>query len=227
MKINNEAHISKVYLEKLEDILNQLINENVELNLSNLEQIKIVDNIENTSSDGRFENNTIILPKNKMEDYIKKDDTNTIKSTIYHELCHVDLKNKLPQLHNLSEKYRNNEDYIKYFTIMVYIEYISHIMSSKYETDEIIKRFLESVNNRMWNFNDEITRMYFIKCMPYVLGRINKHAEYINIIKNNEVKRHIVEAKEIIKRIQNENLVDDYNILIELENYISKYISND
>mgnify|MGYP006912768387 FL=1 len=31
---------------------------------------------------------------------------------------------------------------------MVYIEYISHIMSLKYETEENIKRFLNSINNR-------------------------------------------------------------------------------
>jgi len=224
--INNEAKIVKEYFEKLEEIINNLVNENTELNLEGLHQIKIVDNIENTSSDGRFENNAIILPKNKMEEYIKNNDEAIIKSTIYHELCHVDLNNRLPQLHNLSNKYKHEENYIKFFTIMVYIEYIAHIMSLKYEGEEIIKRFLESINNRTWNFNDEISRVYFIKCVPYVLGRINKNFDYINIVKSKDFKNHIVQAKEIIERAVCNGAIDDYNKLVEVEDFISKYISN-
>lgn len=227
MKINNEAKMQEEYIEILKYIIKNIISNNPELDLRGLEDIKIVNNLENESSDGRVENNSIFLSKNKMEEYMKNEDFDTIKSTSYHELCHVDLKNKLPQLHVLSDEYRNNENYVRYFTIMVYIEYISHIMSLKYETEENIKRFLKSINNRTWNFNDEISRIYFIKCAPYVLGRINNNFEYIDIIKSNEFKVHIVEIKEIIERIPNVNLIDDYNVLIELENYVSKYISND
>lgn len=227
MKINNETKMQEEYIEILKDIIKNIISNNPELDLQELEDIKIVNNLENKSSDGKFENNSIFLPKNKMEQYMKNGDFDTIKSTIYHELCHVDLKNKLPQLHVLSDEYRNNENYVRYYTIMVYIEYISHIMSLKYETEENIKRFLKSINNRTWNFNDEISRIYFIKCAPYVLGRINNNFEYIDIIKSDEFKVHIVEVKEIIERIPNVNLIDDYNVLIELENYVSKYISNE
>lgn len=227
MEINNEAKMQEKYIEILKDIIENIIRNNPELDLQGLESIKIVDNLENESSDGRSENNVILLPKYKIEEYIKDENFDTIKLTIYHELCHVDLKSKLPQLHALSDEYRNNENYVRYFTIMVYIEYISHIMSLEYETEENVKRFLNSINNRTWNFNDEISRIYFIKCVPYVLGRINNKFEYIDIIKNKEFKVHIVEVKEIIERIPNVNLIDDYNILIELENYVSKYISND
>ena len=165
IKINNEAKIIKEYFDKLKDIIYDIVNKNTELDLEGLHQIKIVDNIENTSTDGRFENNKIILPKNKMEEYIKNNDVATIKSTIYHELCHVDLKNKLPQLHHLCDKYKHEENYIKYVTIMVYIEYIAHIMSLKHESKENIKRFLESINSRTWDFKDEISRIYFIFCL--------------------------------------------------------------
>lgn len=225
--INNEAKMKKEYLEKLEDIIHNFVNKNTELDLKGLHQMKIVDSIENTSSDGRFENNAIILPKNKMEEYIKNNDKATIKSTIYHELCHVDLNNRLPQLHYLSDKYKREENYIKYFTIMIYIEYIAHIMSLKHEAEENIKRFLESINNRTWNFNDEISRIYFIKCVPYVLGRINKNFDYINIVKSEDFKKNIVQAKEIIERTVSDGAVDDYNNLVEVEDFVSKYISND
>jgi len=227
MKINNEAKMMEEYIAKLQDIINNLVSNNTELNLRDLKEIKVVNNFENKSSDGRFEIDTILLPRDNIENYIKNEEYNTIKSTIYHEFCHVDLKSRLPQLHNLSEKYKNDENYIKYFTIMVYIEYIAHIMSLKYETEENIKRFLNFINNRKWDFNDKVSRMYFIKYVPYVLGRINNNFEYIDIIKNYEFKIRVVEVKEIIERIPNVNLIDDYNILIELEKYVSKYISND
>lgn len=227
IKVNNEAKMIKEYLEGLEEIINNLVNENTELDLNGLEQIKVVDNIENISSDGRFEKNAIILPKNKMEEYIKNNDRDTIKSTIYHELCHVDLKNKLPQLHSLCDKYKVEENFIKYFTIMVYIEYVAHIMSLKYETEEITKRFLASINNRTWDFNDEISRIYFIKYVPYVLGRVNNNFDYIDIVKSKEFKNHIIEVKEIIERILYIGIIDDYNILLELEDFVSKYINND
>ena len=227
IKVNNEANMMKEYLEKLEEIIHNLVNKNTELDLDGLEQIKVVSNIENASSDGRFENNVIILPKKRMEEYIKNNDIDTIKSTIYHELCHVDLNNKLPQLHCLCDKYKMEENYIKYFTIMVYIEYIAHIMSLKYESEETIKRFLESINNRVWDFNNEIARIYFIKCVPYVLGRINNNFDYINILKSEEFKIRIIQAKEIIEKITYIELIDDYNRLLELEDFVSKYINND
>jgi len=47
--------------------------------LKGLYQIKIVDCIENPISDGRVENNSIILLKNKIEEYIKNNDKATIK----------------------------------------------------------------------------------------------------------------------------------------------------
>ena len=217
----------KEYLEKFEDVIYNFVNKNTELDLKGLHQIKIVVSIENTSSDGRFENNAIILSKNKMEEYIKNNDKATIKSTIYHELCYVDLNNRLPQLHHLSDKYEREENYIKYFTIMIYVEYIAHLLSSKHESKENIKKFLESINNRTWNFNDEISRIYLIKCVPYVLGRINKNFDYINIVKSEDLKKRIVQAKEIIERAVCDGAIDDYNNLVELEDFVSKYISND
>lgn len=137
MEINNEAKMQEEYIEALKDIIKNIISNNPELDLQELEDIKIVNNLQNESSDGGFENNVILVPKHKIEEYIKEENFDIIKSTIYHELCHADLKSKLPQLHVLSDEYRNNEHYVRYFTIMVYIEYISHIMSLKYETEKI------------------------------------------------------------------------------------------
>ena len=222
MKIINEAEMPEEYMATVKEIVENIINNN-----SELECVKIVNVLDNVNADGRYENNCILLSKSKNEKYIKIRDFNMIKSIVYHELCHVDLKSKLPQLHILSEKYKQEEKYIKFFTIMVYIEYVCHLMSLKYETEENVKRFLESVNNRKWNFNDEITKLYFIKDAPYILGRINNNFDYISIIESDEVKERLVKLKKILERINRFGVIDDYNNLLELEKYVSKYINDD
>ena len=100
-------------------------------------------------------------------------------------------------------------------------------MSLKCETEENVKRFLESVNNRKWNFNDEITKIYFIKYASYILARINNTFDYINIIESDEVKERLVELKKILEKVNRFGLIDDYNNLSELEKYVSKYIDDD
>lgn len=79
----------------------------------------------------------------------------------------------------------------------------------KHGSEGTIKRFLKSINNRTQNFNDEISKIHFIK---YVLERINKNY----IVKSEDFKNYIVQAKN-----------NNYNNLIGLEDFVSKYINND
>lgn len=227
IKIRNEAKMSIEYFKRIEEIITNIIDMSKELNLDGIKEINIIDNIPNIDSDGRYENDRILLFKDKMEEYLKNDDVNTIKSTIYHELCHVDAKKRLPQLHALHEKYMEEENYIKTYTIMVYIEYVTHKKSIKYEKKESIKRFLESINNIEWDFEDYELKIKFVKSVPYVLARVFNNPEYINIIKNREFTDRIIQVKEIIEKINNGELTDDYSSLHELEMFVSKYISND
>lgn len=74
IKINNESKMIKEYIEKLEEIIDNFVNKNTELDLDGLEQIKVVDNIKNVNSDGRFENDVIILPiigNNEIRNFIE------------------------------------------------------------------------------------------------------------------------------------------------------------
>lgn len=79
----------------------------------------------------------------------------------------------------------------------------------KHGSEGTIKRFLKSINNRTQNFNDKISKIHFIK---YVLERINKNY----IVKSEDFKNHIIQAKN-----------NNYNNLIGLEDFVSKYINND
>lgn len=226
MNLYNYSSMSDKNVELLKNILREIIDENKNLDFTKVKQIEIVNKLENISSDGKFENDVIILPMDKIESYIKCENINIIKSTIYHELCHAHLKTKLPFIHELSQKYIKEENYVKYFTIMVYIEYITHLMSVKYENKIIITNFLKSVNNIKWNFNNEESKIWYIKCLPYVLARTKEKVEYLNIIDNKEFKDNCNEAKEIFNKFDKNNLIDDYKILNKLEKYVSNYITN-
>lgn len=144
---------------------------------------------------------------------------------IYHELCHIDLENKLPNLHYLHKKSMDIDDDITCFTIMIYIEYLAHLKSTKLETSENQIKFYESINQKKWNFNNEIDKIYFIKYAPYIIGRDLRN-EYILKLDDSELKKHIEEVKKEFEKLPIAELIDNYNILGDLEKLVKKYISN-
>lgn len=228
MNIENEEKLSENLIKELQFIIDEIIKVNNNLCLDKLKGVKIVkDSLLDSSSSASYRDNFILLPKNKIEKYINENNYNLIKSTIYHELCHVDIEARLPNLHTLHKKYLQEENYIKVYTIMIYIEYLTHLKSYELETDDNIKIFFKSLNNRNWNFSDEIDCIYFIKCSPYVVARLKHNYENLNLINNKEFKEHILEIKDIFERLELHKDIDDYKILTDLEKYVSIYITND
>lgn len=227
MKIDNQANIPTNQLYKLENIYNSILKQTKDLDLLNFKGIRIVeDSLLNSLSDGHFESGIIILPKNKILNYLENENFDILKSTIYHELCHVDLYNKIPRLHKLHKKYNELDNFVKSFTIMIYIEYLAHLKSSKLETIETQTDFFDSVYKLNYDFSNIEHKIYFIKATPYIIGRdINGY--YVNKIKNMDFKNRIEEVKKVLIKLPKENLIDDYNILNELEKIVSKYITND
>lgn len=119
-----------------------------------------------------------MLQKNKTQKYLQNENYDLLKSTIYHELCYVDLSNKSPYLHELHKKYMNEENYIKCFTIMICIEYIAHLKSTKFEITETQENFYKSVKQKNWDFSDDCDKIMFIKSFPYIIGR-DENNKYI------------------------------------------------
>ncbi len=231
LKISNDANMQLSYIRILNTLYNQLKKDCEDLDLFGFKGIKIVnDDLLNSSSDGNSKDKLILLPKNKTKRYIDDRKYDVIKSTIYHELCHIDLANKLPHLHSLHKKYVESEDYIKCFTIMIYVEYLAHLKSTKYESIENIEKFFYSINDRKWDFNNDCDCVWFIKAAPYVISRALDNRcmdkDYVQLINNEDLKKHILEIKEIFCSLPSENLKDDMNILEKLENYVSNYIKN-
>ena len=224
MKIENSNIISKEQFLEVKNICNSLNKYLSKFDLSGFRDIRIVEKgILNPSSDGNFKNGEILIPKDKIQYYLKKGEKDVIKSTIYHELCHVDYSNKLPKLHMLHEKYCKEENFIKAFTIMIYIEYLTHLKSIKMESKKLKSDFYDSINNYNYDFTNPEHRVYFIKTTPYIISRdVN-----IKNIKNEKLKKNIEEVKKELIKLPTKQLVDKYDILCGLEKIVSKYISND
>jgi len=227
MVINNEAGMDLEAVKILEKLYNTVLGESSELNLSGFKGIKIIfDSSLPPISDGRLEDKILLLPRNKIQRYLHLGNYDIIKSTIHHELCHVDLANKLPFLHELLNDYMKEENYIKGFTIMIYIEYVVHLKSKKFETFENKIVFFESVNNKKWNFNNDVDKVMFIKVSPYILGR-DTDSNYLKSVINIELKNRLLEIKKEFEKLPTIALIDNYRLLEGLERLVSEYVSND
>ena len=227
MNIDNEEKMDLKYLDKLKELCDSIMDFTYNLDLKGFNGIKIIsDSLLHPTSDGNLKEKTMLLPKNKTQKYLQNENYDLLKSTIYHELCHVDLANKLPKLHELHKKYIDEENYIKCFTIMIYIEYIAHLKSSKLETIKTQKNFYESINQKKWDFSNECDKIIFIKSSPYIIGRDIEN-KYINEITNYELKKKILEVKIELEKLPTINFIDNYSILNDLEILVSKYITND
>lgn len=214
-------------LKKIQQILISIEELITDFNLEGFKGIKIVsDSLLHPDSDGHMENKTMLLPKNKTQRYIETGQYDLLKSTIYHELCHVDLANKLPNLHLLHQKSADIEDDITCFTIMIYIEYLAHLKSTEIETLENQTNFYDSLYNQTWNFDDDNHKIYFIKAAPYIIGRDIEN-KYLPCIRDKELKMRIEEVKSELEKLPTNKLIDDYSILYNLEKIVKRYITND
>ena len=227
MIIENKTNMNDESMEKLNAICEN-IDENISgFDLCGFKGISIVsDNVLPEISDGRLENMTILLPKRKTEHYFANNNDLLVKSTIYHELCHVDLANKLPNLHALHASCVKKEDYISATTIMVYIEYVAHTNSYNFESAEIRSNFFKSICDWEWDFNNEEHKIYFIKAAPYIIAR-DPNSNFINDLDNEMLRENLIEIRDELKKITKNGIIDDYDKLIDLSRIVKKYINND
>ena len=219
----NESKIDNYFIIIIEKIIKEISTSTNNLNLDGLDLIIIKDDsFFNNISDARTVDKTVYIRKSFLINNIEEKNYSIIKSTIYHELCHIDIKNKYPKLHELYDFYLNEDDDTKVFTIMFFIEYITSIKSNLMESNETNKIFWESVYNKYWDFNNPVDRVYFIKESSYILARDNNNE--IDMIIDSDTKKRLNDLKSIIDTIISGDLIDDYSILTPLENEVKKYI---
>lgn len=225
MNIYNKCNLDLKYEKNLNLLLNDL--DTSKLNLYGFRGIEVLeDKFFNEFSDGKTNDGLISLPKSKIQDYLKNENIDVIRSTIYHELVHIDLSNRYPNIHKVYNESLDSDDYIKTYTIIIFIEFMAHKESTKYETKTNQEIFYNSVNSLKLNFNNDVDKVYFVKYIGYILGRLNSKFD-INIIKSDEIKSRSIEFQKELDLIQQREICDDYCILLGLEEVVKKYISND
>lgn len=222
MEILNAADMSEYSINKIYALINDLQDKIKVLNLEGFKKIIIIPDEEfsSSSSDGSMgRDKNIYLPKKRTENNI---DTNIekVKSTIYHEFCHVDLFNKLPKIHKYYFKNYDEKNAIRTHTIEVYIEYITHLKSIELETRKMYEEFIESINNHKWIFNSRQDIVYMIKCSPYIISRDPD----LSHIADNSLVEKLIEIKRELERLYKNGIKDDYSKLSRLEGIIAKYI---
>ena len=226
ISIKNTAQMDNSYVQIVETVLNELNYDICELDLTGFKGIEIVDDsLLRIDSDACTTNKLTQLPKRKTEHYIDQDNLCKVKSTIFHEMVHINLSNKLPNIHEEFEQSVINEDIVKNYTIRLYIEYVAHKQSSDKECVQNKREFYNSVNNYAWDFNNDATREYFIRIAGYIIGR-DRNNKYLNQIINEELKSNLLEIKPVLEQIGVMPIIDDYMVLSRLEKIVSKYVSN-
>lgn len=232
MKIFNKELLSIAQEEKLSSIIHEIVQkEYSNLNSIEIKGIKIIkEGVIHKDVSARMEDGYIILPINKISNVLdsnNEDEIDMLKSNIIHEMYHVQLYNMMPNIHGKHKKSMEDEDYITTFTIIIYIEYLAHLESVKYETIDGINKYYESINNYNWNFTQEQSNLYMIKHASYIIARADdnriKDKNYIENLKSSELKERIIEVKDLLKNIK---ISDDYEQLLEIERFVSRYISN-
>lgn len=203
-----------------------------EFDLSALTEIEIVHSLPG-SSDGRMVDNNILLSK-RLYDLLPKldihdnNDFNLVVSTLYHELCHINERTIMPNIHAVCYE---EEKGIDYCVALFWIEYIVET-----KTDAVFRKdrsqFCHYLAESDWridrfNFDDNKTFNYFwlIKILPYVLVAFHNKgiSTYTERIKNKLVRNMVSELYNVILDLQKAYPFDDINKLCEIKRVMISY----
>jgi len=229
LEIINENKLNDNELVLIKDILKDLeVNYISSLDLSEFKGIKIVDdNYLHQDSDGRLEKEQILLPCTKIKKALSNvynDDYKKLRTTIYHELVHLDFKNKYPKLHNLYDELNLNEEYDKAIPIQIWAEFNAQKESEKIATESAIKIYFKSFCDYNWNLHNELDFIKLKKHLPYIIVRINgrhlNREKSLSLIRNDYVKKIIIRVEEILYKLSNLEYEDSYDFLKELCDYL-------
>lgn len=213
--------------QKIIKCIIQYIYENYseKLEISKLESVEVVDELEGGASARTINNKIMLARKNSLHGVdLKKDKIESVPadknlkiliSTIYHELWHV----------STWEKYKLMYEYDKVgfanYAYVFWIEYIAHIETVFMEDIDIMKEFCERFVGEKW---DKIEYGYsqFIMALPYYLVRSNYlelFDELTEKIEFDELKAVVYDFNKTTKQLQNNNSmqeIDKANIIRDM-----------
>lgn len=229
LKIIDANKLTMEETELLNNVLLELENYYINnLNLYNFKGIKIVDDdYLHKDSDGRLEDNTVLLPYTKIKNALSNnfsDEHKKLKGTIYHELAHIDFRNKYPIIHNLYDKMVKAENYDESVPIQIWVEYNTQKASEKFAVESVVRNYFRSVCDYQWNLYNDEHFLILCKHLPYIIVRINgkyiEKEEVLKLIKNVNVRNFILDVEEILSKIDNVQDINNCEFLSELDNFL-------
>lgn len=100
--------------------------------------------------------------------------------------------------------------------------------SVKFEPEESINEYFDSINNYNWDFSQDESKISLIKHASYIITRAMdervKNKNYISNLRNYELREKIKNIKAILQNIE---IVDDYKQLLSIESIVKRYITNE
>lgn len=231
--------------EFLNDVICQIINEHCkDFDFSGFAEVIVypIGYLSNNSS-GRMEDNKLLLSYHLLKDIsfvcdvynpnakiyldqilshcVSNEAVKCLYSTIYHELCHMTRRKKMPDIYDAVMKYWDDDVYLA-FAAQYWVEYDAHLLSNKLENLNLARKYCESFVKFDWRTNEN-GYWYLLKCLAYFTSRLN----LLNI-NNIYIDLSKIRDKEILELVYltinesdiliNHELVDEIHLLQELRN---------
>lgn len=221
-----EVDLEENHKQKLGDFISKIVaNYCNDLVLDGWLGVKIVKDIPHNSS-GRMEDGYILLPVDTINDIIQGDTLKVqiAESTVFHEFCHFNLLNLLPNLHQEKVNAENQDDYALAMSILIWIEFLAQEKSTFLEPYQNVKDYFISINNYSWDFSSYKSFLIGLKHAPYIISRDmdikSQKEKFIQNLKSSQLKNMILDIKEILLEMKSTPLKDSLTLIKPLEKYI-------
>lgn len=221
-----EVNLEENYKQKLGDFISKIVaNYCNDLVLDGWVGVKVVKELPHNSS-GRMKDGYILLPLDTINDIMQGDTLKVqiAKSTVFHEFCHFNLSNILPNLHQEKVNAENRDDCALAMSILIWIEFLAQGKSMFLEPYQNIKDYFISINNYSWDFSSYKSFLIGLKHAPYIISRDmdikSQKEKFIQNLKSSQLKNMILDIKEILLEMENNPLEDSLTSIKPLEKYV-------
>lgn len=209
------------------------------LNLNGLESITLVSNtklrkysLASLSADFKeIKVSDILFLETREHLHKQKYNIAKLEEAIFHELIHVDHRNKFPNLNKISEKYadENEEDVFESWTTVFWVEYSVNNLSLQISSARAIDEMATNIVNNKWTITSQSDMLMFLKYVAELISIIkvqggDSHQKWIEKIEDIKIKQTILKIIEQIHIIENRwgASFDEYENLKPLELCIIK-----
>lgn len=218
----------------IKDILNYICdNFSDKISVRKLHRVEVVHELENGSG-GRAIRDKIILPrKNGLEriqnsENIRVDKENdaglqSLISTVYHELWHVDTWKKYEIMYEYVLSTERKDMFTSY-AYMYWIEYLANKYTVFMDDAKEIKEFCEKLIHFKWNTVDS-DYSYFIKRLPYFLIESQYLNIYDELIKHlsSDIREIVLEFDKMSRYLLSDTNMKDIEKAVKIRELIVKF----